>query len=111
MTAHQGGYFSFYLGNNSNPPLAIDAADAEQRFGQFYPNPAENEANMVVDLAAGENYIVSIVDQSGRTVHTSTLQAAGKIVYTVNTSRLASGIYTVVFDNDNQRIARKMIVK
>ena len=111
MTASNGGYFKFYLGNNANPPVAIETVDAEQRFGQFYPNPAVTEANMVIDLANGENYTVSIIDQSGRTVHTSSLQAAGSIVYTINASRLASGVYTVVFNGDSQRIARKLIVQ
>ena len=111
MTAHQGGYYKFYLGNNDNPPVGIEEVAVEQRFGQFFPNPATDEANMTVDLSAGESYIVSIVDQSGRTVHTSSLQGAGKIVYTINASRLAAGAYTVVFDGSDQRVARKLIVQ
>lgn len=111
MTAHQGGYFNFYLGNNPNPPVAIETVDAEQRFGQFAPNPATDDAKMIIDLAAGESYNVSIIDQSGRTVHTSSLQASGSIVYTINASRLAAGAYTVVFDNGGQRVARKLIVQ
>lgn len=111
MTANQGGYFNFYLGNNPNPPVAIETVDAEQRFGQFAPNPATDDAKMIIDLAAGESYNVSIIDQSGRTVHTSSLQASGSIVYTINASRLAAGAYTVVFDNGGQRVARKLIVQ
>ena len=111
MTAHNGGYYNFYLGNNPNPPVSIENADAELRFGQFYPNPAKDEANVTIDLANGASYNVSIIDQSGRTVHTSALQAAGQIVYTINASRLAAGAYTVVFDNGNQRIVRKLIVQ
>ena len=52
-----------------------------------------------------------IVDLSGRTVHTSTLQTAGQIVYSINTSRLASGIYNVVFSNGSQKVVRKLVVK
>lgn len=111
MTAHQGGYYSFYLGNNPNPPVAIEDVDAEQRFGQFYPNPATEQAQMIIDLMGGEDYSVSIIDQSGRTIHNSALRAAGQIVYTVNASRLVSGVYTVVFDGNGQRIARKLIVQ
>lgn len=111
MTAHNGGYYNFYLGNNPNPPVSIENADAELRFGQFYPNPAKDEANVTIDLANGASYNVSIIDQSGRTVHTSALQAVGQIVYTINASRLAAGAYTVVFDNGNQRIVRKLIVQ
>ncbi len=112
MTAHQGGYYNFYLGENPNPPVSIDAVDADQRFGQFFPNPATDEASIVINLNSGDNYSVSIIDQSGRTVHTSSLQASGSIVvYTVNASRLATGMYTVVFDGNGQRVARKLIVQ
>ena len=111
MTALKGGYYNFYLGENGNPPVAIEEVAAEQRFGQFYPNPSNDVANMVIDLGNGANYSVSIIDQSGRTMHTSSLQASGSIVYTINTSRLASGAYTVVFDNGGQRVARKLIVQ
>ena len=93
------------------PAVGISEVEAEGRFGQFYPNPATDKADMVIDLADGQNYSVFIVDQSGRTVHTSSLQAAGRIVYTINTQRLASGIYHVVFQSRNERVARKLVVK
>ncbi len=108
MTAAQGGYYKFYIGNEV---VGIQDVDAEQLFGQFYPNPAADKANLHIELGNGARYNVTIVDQAGRTVHTSSLQAAGSIVYTINASRLASGIYTVVFDNGNERIARKLTVK
>lgn len=93
------------------PAVSIVQADAEQAFGQFYPNPATSQANMQIDLADGANYSVAIVDLSGRTVHTSHLNAAGNILYTINTSYLASGSYLVVFQNNDTRIVRKLIVK
>jgi uncharacterized protein YvpB len=107
MTASQGGYFTFYMGN----PVGIDEVSVEERFGQFYPNPATEQAQMVIDLAEGGNYSVTILDLSGRTVHASSLQAAGQVLYTVNTAKLPSGLYTVVFENGNNRVARKLIVK
>ena len=106
MTALQGGYFKFYVGNH----VGIEAP-AEERFGQFYPNPASDKAEMVIDLAEGGNWNVAIVDLSGRTVHSSTMQAAGQVVYTIQTSRLAAGQYTVVFSNGSERVARKLVVK
>ena len=93
------------------PEIGIEQADMEQQFGQFYPNPASEKANLKVNLGNGGNYAVSIVDLSGRTVHTSTLQTAGQIVYSINTSRLASGIYNVVFSNGSQKVVRKLVVK
>ena len=107
MTAAQGGYFHFYIGNE----VGISAAELEQSFGQFYPNPAEGQANMIIDLGDGATYSVSIVDQTGRTIHTGSLQAVGQVLYTVNASRLASGIYTVVFEGHGQKIARRLVVK
>ena len=106
MTASQGGYFTFYMGE----PVGIATVEPEQRFGQFYPNPASEQANMVVDLGEGCYYTVTILDLSGRTLHTTGLQAAGQVLYTVNTAKLASGIYTVVFSNGSERVARKLIV-
>lgn len=108
---------TFVFGNNwvsednSTPrPIGIEEAEAQEAaFGQFYPNPASEQANMRIDMGNGGSYSVTIVDAAGRTVHTSSLQAAGSIVYSINTSRLASGMYTVVFQNDDLRIVRKLI--
>lgn len=106
MTASQGGYFHFYIGNQ----VGIQTP-AEESFGQFYPNPATDRASMLVDLGAGADYQVSIVDQSGRTVHSTSLKAAGQVVFNIETSRLSAGMYTVVFSNGSERVARKLIVK
>ena len=109
MTASQGGYYTFYLGNNPDH-IGINSAD-EQRFGQFYPNPATDKANIEISLRGGENYEVLIVDMTGRIAHRSTLNASGDIVYSVSTASLANGIYNVVFQNNEQRIVRRMVVK
>ena len=66
---------------------------------------------MVVDLGEGGKWDVTIVDVSGRTVHSTTMQAAGQVVYTIEASRLTAGQYTVVFSNGSERVARKLIVK
>ena len=108
MPAAQGGYYTFYLGHN--PAAGINSVD-EQRFGQFYPNPANNIANIEISLKGDESYEVMIVDLMGRIAHCSTLNASGDIIYNVNTSKLSSGIYNVVFQNKNERVVRRMIVK
>ena len=106
FTAGNGAYFSFSSGT-----AGIETVSAEKNFGQFYPNPATDKADMVIDMQGGKNYSVSIYDLSGREVHSSSLQAQGTIVYSVNASRLASGQYTVVFTNGSERVARKLMVK
>ena len=106
FTAANGAYFSFNSGN-----LGIEAMSAEKDFGQFYPNPATERADMVIEMGNGKNYSVNIYDLSGREVHASSLKAQGTIVYSVNASRMASGQYTVVFSNGSERVVRKLIVK
>lgn len=108
MPAAQGGYYTFYLGHN--PAAGIKSVD-EQRFGQFYPNPANNIANIEISLKGDESYEVMIVDLMGRIAHRSTLNASGDIIYNVNTSKLSSGIYNVVFQNKNERVVRRLVVK
>ena len=109
MPATQGGHYVFFLGENPNSGIA--PVESGEKFGEFAPNPATGETKLFIELGEGANYTVSILDAMGRTVHTSTLQATGSIVYTVDASRLAAGQYTVVFDSENGRVARKLVVK
>ena len=92
-------------------PVGIEAVELDGHFGQFYPNPANNQAHIVIDLEDGHSYNVTIIDQAGRTIHTSTLQSAGHVEYTIQTSRLATGVYNVVFRDKEGYVVRKMLVK
>ena len=87
------------------------AASGEERFGQFYPNPAAGQAKVNIEMEQGKSYTVSIIDVAGRTVHTGSLQASGSIVFCIDAARLGQGQYTVVFTSDSERIVRKLIVK
>lgn len=154
MTAHQGGYYSFYFDGHeevldsvnydfstepramtditfvfdasrtvldestapipSDPgdnPVAIDEVNAANAFGQFYPNPANEQANINIDLGNGGKYDVTIIDNMGRTVHTTSLQTAGNITFSIRADRLASGIYSVVFSGNGQQVVRRLVVK
>ena len=102
---------SSWVSEDNAGPVGIEQAESDQRFGQFYPNPVQGEAHLKIDLLSGEHYNVSIIDVAGRTVHTSTLDAAGSIAYTINAARLSKGQYTVVFSNQNATITRRLIVQ
>lgn len=108
MTASQGGCYTFYLGHN--PAVGINTAE-EETFGQFYPNPAADHSSIEISLKGNEQYEVLIVDLMGRIAHRSTLNAQGDIIYNVNTSKLGNGIYNVVFQNKNERVIRRLVVK
>lgn len=92
-------------------PLSIEQVNSDANFGQFYPNPSSTQANINIDLEDGNTYAVNIIDLAGRTIHTSSLQSAGNIIYTINSSKLAKGVYNVVFSNQNATVVRKLIVK
>ncbi len=148
MTAHQGGYYSFYydgqeesldsvnydfstearpetditfvfdadrttLDTSTTPEVVvgIDQMADNQHFGQFYPNPASDQANIHINLGDGGRYQVAIYDNLGRQVHTASLHTAGSIVFTIRTDKLASGIYNVVFSGNGTRVVRRMIVQ
>jgi len=152
MTAHQGGYYTYYYTGQLDtvaqldstrydfdtmpvpatnitflfdanrttvdtttgyypPAVSIQTPDSESQFGQFYPNPASSEARIKIDLANGGDYAVTIIDNLGRTVHSTQLQTAGNIVFRIRTDRLASGLYTVVFRNGAQTIVRRLMVQ
>ncbi len=108
MTALEGGYHTFYLGEN--PAVGVREVEADEAFGQFYPNPASETAWMQIDLGRGDSYRVAIVDAAGRTVHTSDLQAEGTVLFSIDAQRLTPGMYTVVFSNDRARVVRKLII-
>ena len=57
------------------------------------------------------NDLDTIYDAAGRTIHTSTLQAAGNVVYTLRADRMQAGIYTVTFRQGNQTISRRLVVR
>ena len=107
ITAPQGGYYTFTL----TPVTNIPVVKAQPSFGQLFPNPATQAAHISIDLGAGTTCNVSILDLAGRTLHTTSFQAAGQILFTLQTSHLAAGQYMVVFDNGSERVVRKLIVK
>ena len=145
MTAHQGGYYSFYYDGNlldldsirydfdteprpatditflfdanrthpdtSTRSLSILSPESQETFGQFFPNPATTQASIDIDLANGGNYHVAIVDNMGRTVHTTQLQTAGSIRFSIRTQSLAPGIYNVIFSGNGTRTVRRLVVK
>ena len=98
-------------GDQPLPPAGIEDAATEQLFGQFSPNPARQEAHLSINLGDGASYSVSIIDPLGRTIHSTSLSAAGHIQYTIHANRLAAGVYLVVFSNKESRIVRRLIVK
>lgn len=103
MPADQGGYFSFYYG--SNITVGVEQGAESGLFGQFYPNPALGQASIDVPMACQ----MQVLDLMGRVVYQNSLTQPG--IYSLNTSRLAKGLYHAVFTTEQGREVRKLMVK
>lgn len=84
---------------------------AENAFGQFFPNPSHEQASINIDFGDGGNYDIAVVDNMGRTVHTTQIRTAGSIRFSIRTDKLATGVYSVVFSGNGQRVVRRLVVK
>ena len=103
-----------YLDTNAAPGSSltgIASAQPEAGFGQFYPNPATHQAKIEIDLGNGGSYAVDIIDNLGRTVHSTHLETAGSILFTINTDRLPAGIYSVRFSSHGTNVVRRLVVR
>lgn len=102
---------TFVLDNNyyEDPSLSIALPALNSHIGHFYPNPSNSTAH--IDIEASGNFEVSIIDVTGRTVHTSSLAADGPVSYNINAQRLPKGIYSVVFSCKGQKVVRRLVVQ
>jgi hypothetical protein len=78
-----------------------------------YPNPATTEINFDYALPVYSNAFVSIADATGRVVYRKNYGnvSPGNHKYTVDISKLVSGMYTVEFQTDEKRAITKLTVK
>lgn len=77
---------------DGNPTSVNDAAPAAIK-AEVYPNPADDQVNVV--LPAGSKGSISVYDVSGRILHTvAVTEATAK--YSINTSGLAAGTYMLL---------------
>lgn len=104
MTAPEG-YYNFFIGQ-----VGIDDANSNENFGSFFPNPSNGLANLEISTNQPTTYDVAIVNAMGQVVHTSVVNVEGTILYQIDTQKLKSGVYTVVFSNKENRIARQLVI-
>lgn len=69
----------------------------EMRPNEFilYPNPAQKETNVMVDLDQGAEVAIRVFDAVGRLVIDDSIYREGSFVQTINLDGLAPGMYTV----------------
>ena len=80
----------------------------------IYPNPTSASSTLDFTISSNEKATVTLVDLMGRTLETASLTSDndGHISHTVNAgSKLASGVYIVNIDVNNQRVSKKLIIQ
>lgn len=80
----------------------------------IYPNPTAASSTLDFNINSGEKATITLVDLMGRVLELNTLTSdnEGHISHTVNPSgNIASGVYIVNIDVNNQRISKKLIIQ
>jgi PKD repeat protein len=80
----------------------------------IYPNPTSSTSTLDFTINANEKAKITLVDMMGRVLEESSVIADndGRVNHTINTTgRVASGVYIVNIDVNNQRVSKKLIVE
>lgn len=80
----------------------------------IYPNPTSSSSTLDFTINSNEKATITLVDLMGRVLETSTLTSDnnGHVNHTVNaTGKLASGVYIINIDVNNQRVSKKLVIQ
>jgi hypothetical protein len=78
---------------------------------KLFPNPAQSEVQLLLDMNAGTVIELSIVDTHGRVINREQLRASsGSNLFSVDVSELPNGIYILVLDSDQGNSYQKLVV-
>jgi len=80
----------------------------------IYPNPTSSSSTLDFTINSNEKATVTLLDLMGRELETSTLTSDnnGHVNHTVNANgKLASGVYIINIDVNNQRVSKKLVIQ
>lgn len=95
---------SFTTGISVDVPK-LYAKPSSLQISNLFPNPAQNEITLVLDVASAGMAQLNLMDENGKTVLTQFLQVEKqKKNYTIPLKNLAAGIYTlnITYKNENR---------
>ena len=99
--------YTYNVVGNASQNTKLNAAMKLASAIQLYPNPANNETNIVLNLLSKENVNIKMIDIQGKEIYTnSQLLEQGSNTLKLNTADLKSGIYfiEVAINNNLTRI-------
>jgi len=115
------GFYSFYHGREAVKEVVKDIYDyitdvpnlsyGEMKMSNFFPNPADHSANIVLMGMANENINISINNILGQTIYAnSVFVEENETVLQLNTSSFSAGVYVVSFTNSKGVVTAKKLV-
>jgi hypothetical protein len=95
--------------NNTN--IGIQTS-VETNAASIYPNPANEQLNLSLELAENANVTYVIINSLGQTVANENLglMVAGAQNQSINVAELAQGLYTIQIQINNQTITKKLTI-
>jgi len=101
-----GCEFEYYFSVAEPGTLALEELKINNDDIKVYPNPAKNDINIEINPNAKIKN-VSLVNELGEVIYKSEIGGPNLVI---STSKISSGVYTLLFDNSGQQIAKKVIV-
>jgi hypothetical protein len=106
------GGFEAYTINYTATGCAVGVDEVEQADFSIYPNPNNGVFNIVNEGQAGD-YLIEVIDVTGKVVYAEQIQLNGNAQTEINTSNMNTGVYLVKMTNTDENYYRtiRMIVK
>ena len=95
---------------NLDPALSVANVEKEVKFSVF-PNPANDELNVVISSAEAGKTSIVVRDLAGKVISNQQLGTVASIQTKINTEDLASGVYLVEVMNGTSKTVKKFTKK
>ncbi len=87
------------------------ADEADEMFLNVYPNPAASQLNVALDLEAGHQTQLNILDLSGKEILSRSFKANGLQVRTLDVSGIESGVYLLAVRYGDRVRSEKIVIR
>ena len=111
-----GSYYNMGIGITDTATVTFPAIPTivsnpiESISAQVFPNPVQNELNLLIDVPFDETADIYIVSINGSVIFPATKQLhAGKNGFTLDVSTLPAGMYTVCIRTQSGTVAQKWV--